>query len=81
MPGEKLIQSANIWLSCTDYFCRTALVDKFSTQEGSLNCKNISKCGKKWKLKYGIVASTFKGCRMGRSEYGFSLVCVIINQH
>ena len=34
-------------------------MDKFSTQEGSLNCKNISKCGKKWKLKYGIVASTF----------------------
>ena len=35
-------------------------MDKFSTQEGSPNCKNISKCGKKWKLKYGIVASTFK---------------------
>ena len=35
-------------------------MDKFSTQEGSLNCKNINKCGKKWKLKYGIVASTFK---------------------
>ena len=34
-------------------------MDKFSTQEGSLNCKNISKCGKKGKLKYGIVASTF----------------------
>ena len=34
-------------------------LDKFSTWEGSLNCQNISKCWKKWKLKYGIVASTF----------------------
>ena len=46
MPGEKLIQSANIWLSCTNYVISAGL-DKFSTQEGSLNCKNISKCGKK----------------------------------
>ena len=35
-------------------------MDKFSTQEGSLKCKNIMKCGKKGKLKYGIMASTFK---------------------
>ena len=44
-------------------------MDKFSTctQEGSPNCKNISKCGKKWKLKYGIVASTFNA--MGQRPF------------
>ena len=34
MPGEKLIQTANIWLSCTNYVISvglTGLVDKFST--------------------------------------------------
>ena len=33
MPGEKLIQTANIWLSFTKYVISagTALVDKFST--------------------------------------------------
>ena len=61
MPGEKLIQSANIWLFCTNYVISEGLLwwIKFSTQKGSQNCKNISKGGKKWKLKYGIVASTF----------------------
>ena len=47
MPGEKLILTANIWLSSTKY----VMVDKFSTQDGSLNCKNISKCGKKVKIE------------------------------
>ena len=33
MPGEKLIQTATIWLSCTKYAISavTALVDKLST--------------------------------------------------
>ena len=62
MPGEKLIKTANIWLSCTDYGISAGLqwMDKFSTQEGFLNCKNMSKWGKKWNLKYEIIASTFK---------------------
>ena len=67
MPGEKLIQSANIWLSCTNYVISAELlwwIRLISTQEGSLNCKNISKCGKRWKLKYRIVASTINPAKI-----------------
>ena len=42
------------------HFCRTALVDKFSTQEECLNCIKISKSAKKkkseiWKMKSWLV--------------------------
>ena len=33
---------------------------KLGTQEGSINFKKISKCGKKLNWKYEIMASTFK---------------------
>ena len=40
------------------HFWRNALVDKFSTLVGFQNSKQM---WKKWNLKYGIVASAFKG--------------------
>ena len=59
MSGKKLIQKQIFGSLALNMSRRTAFVDKFSILEGSLNCKIISKCGKKWKLKYRIVASTF----------------------
>ena len=43
----------------TCHFFRTALVDKLIHRRGFWICKNISKCGKKWNLKYEFMAVHF----------------------
>ena len=45
-------------LSC---FCRTALVYKLVYRRGLSICKNMSRYGQKWNLKYEIMVSTFNG--------------------
>ena len=63
MPVEKLIQAVNIWLPCTKYMsflqdCFGIQVTKLVHGRVSKYAKIISKYGKKWNLKYEIMAST-----------------------
>ena len=62
MPGEKLIQTANIWLSCTNYVISAGLLWWIGLvqRRGLKTVKISASVEKKWKLKYGIVASAFK---------------------
>ena len=61
MPGEKLIQTANIWLSCTKYAISAELLWWVSLVHGGVSkLQKYQQVWKKWKFKCGIVASAFK---------------------
>ena len=63
MPGKKLIQTANIWLSCIYYDISAGLLWWISLVHMRGTVSKLSESvEKKLKMKYGIVAtcSTFK---------------------
>ena len=62
MPGEKLIQTGNIWLSCTEYVISAGLLWWISLvhRRGLYTAKISASVKKKWNLEYEIMASTFK---------------------
>ena len=53
MPGKKLIQTDNHWLSRTKicHICRTALVDKFGTYYGVSKMQKYQQVWKKVKIE------------------------------
>ena len=83
MPGEKFIQTANIWHSCNDYVIFAGLLWWISPSHRRVSkLQRYQQMWKKLKLKYGIVASTFNGKRVlgDKSPESDNLYSCLINR-
>ena len=82
MPGEKLIQTANIWLSWTNHVISARLlwcIRLVHIGAVSKLKKYQQEWKKKRKLKYGIVASAFKLIKPDNHANGYNKIT--IEQH
>ena len=81
MLGKKLIQSANIWLPCTNYVFSAGLLWYISKGIAGVSkyAKIWTSVEKKWNFKYEIMASTFLStCKNARNfQFGKVSPCEI----